>query len=143
MLLAVAALLAVAFAIWQVRSFFGPEIKNGHLPADFPNAFIAPADNGNLGAVKIFKGRTPPAILEQEGVRSWPADVCLNDRCPGAHDGQRFVFAFGWDPDAHPGPSTVCPQCAAAKLDPTRIQRWYTPEAEAILVKVRASLGIQ
>ena len=142
-LLTVAALLAVAFAIYQVRAFFGPEVKNGHLPADFPHAFISPADNGNVAAVRIFNGRTPPDVLERDGVRTWPAHVCRNEACPGAHGGEGFVFAYGWDPEAHPGPSTVCPQCAAAKLEPTHIQRWYTPEAEAILVTVRDSLGIQ
>ena len=132
---------AVLLLVVQIRSFFAAPIPNGHLPSNFPYAFIAPADNGKPEAVKVWRGRVAPESLDEGGVRCFPVGVCRNPQCPGLVDGKAFIFARGYDPNLQPGPSGTCPKCAAGGKDPTHVETWYTPEAEAMLVKVRAALG--
>jgi hypothetical protein len=146
----VAAALAVAFAGFQVWRLVGPQPANGHLPVEFPNAYLAPRDMGDADAVKIWRGRVAPATIEVDGVTCYPAWVCANPACPGLHDGKPFVIAHGYDKDANPGPTTICPRCAAefakatgadrGKYDPSQVQVYFTPEAQAMLVKVHAAL---
>ena len=145
-----AAIAAVAFAGFQVWRVLGPQAANGHLPAEFPNAYLAPADMGDADAVRIWRGRVAPDTIEVDGVTCYPAWVCVNPACPGLKDGKPFIISHGYVKDASPGPTTTCPKCAAAfataagaergKYDPSQLQVYFTPEAQAMLAKVHAAL---
>lgn len=134
---------ALAFGGYQVWKFVRPAVPNGHLPSDFPYAFLAPPDDGKRDAVRVWRGRVAPATLDEDGVRRWPVGVCRNPSCPGLANGERFIFARGWQPDAKPAPSAGCPRCAAAGQPSDLVDVWYTPEAEGRLTDVRGDLGLQ
>lgn len=109
-----------------------PVAPNAQIPADFPNTWIAEQNDGHPERIVIVPGRTePPAPHVQDGVKLFPAWCCLNEKCPGRHDGQPFVFAH-WD-------MRPCPKCG--NLDPKLLQRFNTPEGEAMLVEIRRSFG--
>lgn len=142
-------IIALAFVIWRAVAQFSDPPANGHLPADFPNAFIAPADNGKPEAIVVWRGRVAPAMINDDGIRRWPVWVCRNPTCAGASGGTPFVFAKGHDPEGQSEPSNSCPACAKAfteaktdkgRFDPLRIEMWFTPEAQAMIDTVNAHL---
>lgn len=105
-----------------------PEVPNGHVPVDFPNTWLAPADDGHPERIVIIPGRTEPTPpYEQNGVKLFPAYECLNEKCPGRAGGKPFVYAH-WD-------MRPCPRCGS--VDPRQIQRFNTPEGAAMLVEIR------
>lgn len=141
---------AIAFLMWRAVVQFADPPVNGHLPADFPNAFIAPADNGKPDAIVVWRGRVAPPMLNEDGIRRWPVWVCRNPTCAGATGGVPFVFAKGHDPEGPSDPSSACPACAKAfaeaktdkgRFDPLRIEMWFTPEAEDQLRTANARLA--
>ena len=136
----VAAVACVAFATYQVYSMTHP-IKNGHIPKDFPNSYIAPADNGHMDKVVVWRGRLPPPMIEVDGIKRWEAYVCYSNTCPGAQGDVPYVFAHGYDPSANPGPSGLCPACVAGHArDSTKVKLYFNPEAQQRLVGVYESL---
>jgi hypothetical protein len=144
------AIISLVFVAWRASVQFADPPPNAHLPADFPNAFIAPADNGKPDAIVVWRGRVAPAMINDDGIRRWPVWVCRNPACPGAAGDVPFVFAHGHDPEGLSEPTTVCPACAKAlaeaktdksRFDPLRIEMWFTPEARAILDDVNAHLS--
>ncbi len=141
------------FAVKSCRSWWLEGVPNGHLPKDFPHALIAPEDNGHPEAVQVVRSRLPPVPPVTINVKDmWPAYVCDNPNCPGKVGDVRFVFAKGEGTGGSgPQPSGQCPKCAPLhyaakdvmeklKYDPTKLAKYFTPEAEKILEAVRADL---
>lgn len=122
--------LATAGALtWR---FTRPEILNGHIPEDFPHTWIAQADDGKADKVVIIRARNEPdQPYEKDGVKLFHAFACLNPKCPGRKNDQPFIFAH-WN-------QRPCPKCNAVDLEV--VQRYETPEGEAILAPIRASFG--
>jgi hypothetical protein len=138
--LLVLAALAVAFALWQGLGTLGGSEPNAHMPSDFPHAYLAPADNGMIDKVVVWRGRNPPEVVELEGAERFPAFQCTARQCPGAKGGVPFVFAYGHDPRGKSGATTTCPACTAAKRDAHEVSRYRTPEGEAARLKMLKKL---
>lgn len=144
-LAAVAAIAACSLLAWISWSWIDRGKPNGHLPTDFPNAYLAPADNGHRELMKVWRGRVPPEPpITLDGVECWPAYSCINSLCPyKAKEGHPWCFAYGYSKDLpadRGGPASWCVQCSKAGIDPMNVAFTTTDEGEQILQRVRAKL---
>lgn len=155
----------IACVGYIVYYFYGPARNDSILPANFPHAFLAAADDGNYDAILIKRGkREVPTPFTENGKEYWPAFVCVNPSCPGLKGGKPYIFAAVQAPSPEPAPdaatdandapgpestaaSTVCPKCKEAlekakganrpQFDMTAVERYNTPEGTEILNKIR------
>jgi len=141
----IAATTACALLGWLTWSWIDRGRPNGHLPSDFPNAYLAPADNGHRELMKIWRGRVPPTPpMSIDGVDCWPAYTCTSSRCPyKAKEGYQWYFAYGYSaelPADNGGPASWCVQCSKAGIDPMNVYFATTDDGEKILERVRTQL---
>lgn len=134
------------------------------LPSDFPRTFIAEEDNGNYEAVLVERGdKTPNLPIVKDGKNYWEAYICMNEQCPGrakTPDKKPYVFASvvpemppqSANPVGEPTMEYIhfevfCPLCKEwqknappqekERIDPQNISRYMTPEAEAMINRLR------
>jgi hypothetical protein len=143
-----AAVAAVATCSWLgywIYSYVDAGNPNGHLPRDFPNAYLAPADNGHADRMRVWRGRVPPnPPVEIDGVDCWPAYACMSKNCIWQEQhGEPWIFAFGWDPKApeNARPVSWCVPCAKAGRDSSDVHFTTTEEGERILGPIRERLS--
>lgn len=136
--------IACGWLAWWIWSAIDGASPNGHLPRDFPHAFLAPADNGHADHVRVWRGRVPPEPpVEIDGVACWPAYVCASTECIYREQhGQPWIYAHGHDPAAPADARPVggCVPCHKAGRDPTAVQFHTTAEAERILEGIRGPI---
>lgn len=142
---AIAATVACAWLGWMTWSWIDRGRPNGHLPTDFPNAYLAPADNGHRELMKVWRGRVPPAPpVTIDGTECWPAYTCTSARCPYMlKEGHQWCFAYGNSaelPADKGGPASWCVQCSAIGIDPMNVYFATTDEGEKHLERIRAQL---
>jgi hypothetical protein len=143
-LAAAAAIAACSWFAWWTWSWIDAGRPNGHLPANFPNAYLAPADNGHRDLLKVWRGRVPPAPpIAIDGVDCWPAYTCWSSQCPYlAKEGHPWIFAYGNSSTAPAdgGPAGWCVHCSKAGKDPTDVHFATTDEGERILERIRGPI---
>lgn len=139
--LALATVLALGFAAWQAWSLYDGSQANGHLPRDFPHAYLPGGVFGDPEAMRVWRGRVPPPPpIQIDGDLCWPAGRCINPECPyRAETGRDWVFPQGFDRSApkDQAPVSWCIPCAKGKKDHQQITFATVPEGEAILQRVR------
>lgn len=143
-LLSMVAVVAMVVGVWQTWRVIAPGDANGHVPGDFPHAFLAPADDGLTESVKIWRGRVAPATLDVNGTTCFPAYACRNTDCPGRSGDRPYIFA-----NTTKGSIPTCPKCVEAiakaapadkgKFDPGNVGPFYTPEAAAIVSSIQSA----
>lgn len=137
-------LVAAVFILWRAHDRSQP---NGHLPRDFPHAFLAPADDGHPERIVLWRGRVPPPTIVDHEQTCYPVWECPNQNCPGRTEAGPWIFAYGPDP-AH----SICTQCAQRRStaktaaerqhwDPPHVQQYFVPEAHAAIDHAVAGLA--
>lgn len=138
---ALAAIAAIGFAAYSAWSLYDGSRDNGHLPRDFPHAYLPGDVHGDRSAMVVWRGRMPPPPpVVISGVECWPAYRCINPECPAlAEHGSQWVFPFGHVKHSSPGktPVTWCAPCAQAKKDHQQLTFATTDEGEALLQEIR------
>jgi hypothetical protein len=103
-------------------SLIGSTFSDGSdslVPSNFPNTYLAEADDGNYGAVLIVRGREARAVPFTEGGKEyWEAYICRAEVCPGRKDGKDYIFAAKRVPLENPTPP------------PGDLPEGYTPQIE-------------
>lgn len=133
-----------------------PPAPPSRLPSDFPRTFIAEEDNGNYVAVLVERGDKSPVVpIVKDGKKYWEAYACMNEQCPGrakTPDKKPYVFASvvpeqTANQQGYFHFEIVCPLCDEQQkkvppqdkmlFDPQNIARYTTPEAEAMISRMR------